>query len=88
MAKRPEKPDFIADQFGNVQDVRHLKHLRKPAPTPSQHDEDEKPDSLSSHAAAAGGIGFLLLGGVLIVAGIALYVGNASGKLPTLPYAG
>ena len=40
----------------------------------------DNPDSLSSLAAA--------VGGVLIVAGIALAIGNMSGAFPTFPYVG
>jgi hypothetical protein len=44
MTAQPEKPDFIVDQFGNVQDVRHLKHDQESAPSSSQ-----KPETTPSH---------------------------------------
>jgi len=37
MSMQPEKPDFIADQYGNVQDVRHLKYSNESASSPSQN---------------------------------------------------
>jgi hypothetical protein len=45
MVKPPEKPDFIADEFGNVEDVRHLKYSKETVPPQSQ-----RQDSTYSHA--------------------------------------
>jgi ribosomal protein L37E len=123
MTQRSEKPDFIADQFGDVQDVRHLRYSHEICPKCGEEYEEqfdvcwncgtsrdgrtspdfeaqkkkamgvdnEDSESLSSLADAAKGVVFpflLFLGGVLVIAGIALFIGNRSGAFPTFAYAG
>jgi tetratricopeptide (TPR) repeat protein len=51
MTEQPEKPDFIADQFGNVHDVRNLKYTQKHAPSSMRKPKDTpSPDGKSSQS--------------------------------------
>jgi hypothetical protein len=82
-----EEPEFIADEDGNVRDVRHLK--RRPKSSSSKQPEPSKRDlRFDAFNQIIDGPVTALFGLSLFIGGVALYYGNTTGEFPTFPYAG
>ena len=93
MTRTAEKPDFVVDQFGSVQDVRHLKNAQRaeqpPLPKAKIRPRPEAPVNRTEHKSQIPASCLLLaLGGILVIGGGVLVIGNTSGAFPTFPFAG
>jgi energy-converting hydrogenase Eha subunit B len=95
MTAASDRPDFIADPLGNIQDVRPMKYSQGTASPERWVPEATAPDaggypparSMASQDSASGAI-LAVLGLVFLVGGVVLFIGNRSGAWPTFPYAG
>ena len=90
MKGRAEDPDLSAIKSGKVQDVRHKQHQQKRRPLKFEEirPQDKKGGAVKSSLSDYLGCILSLLGGLLVITGIALVIGNMSGKFQTFPFAG
>jgi hypothetical protein len=102
MSKQSDKPDFIVDSFGNVQDVRNLKYKKEIVPLSTSQDArsnhtyyeattltSKSTSSNRSHYETSGSNPISgIIGVILIIGGFILVVGNRTGAFPTFPFAG
>jgi tetratricopeptide (TPR) repeat protein len=82
MVDQPEKPDFVADAFGNVEDVHRQKYARGPTPAPmtftnipSQPGKEftQKNPTFRTANYSSGALFIILIMGILFIGRLVLY---------------